>query len=87
MMIKRFFSAINKKVPIQITDLAWNKISDIVKNSNSKVMVLFASSGGCNGFNYNLKLLENYDDDLTNSKIKPTLLENNNCKVYIDPLS
>ncbi len=87
MMIKRFFSAINKKVPIQITDLAWNKINDIVKNSNSKGMVLFASSGGCNGFNYNLKLLENYSDDLTDSKMKPTLLENNDCKVYIDPLS
>ena len=47
--------------------------------------------GGCSGFNYNLKLLEKhnfnnlYGTDMKDSKIKPTIIEKNNIKIFVDP--
>tara|TARA_B110000285_G_C15104188_1_gene606918 strand:- start:741 stop:1145 length:405 start_codon:yes stop_codon:yes gene_type:complete len=87
-MIKRFYSNIRKS-PINITNNAWEKIREISKKSNNKYGFLFyVNSGGCNGFNYNLELLdkENYDE-LENSKIKQTIIYECDTKVYIDQRS
>ena len=44
---------------IRITQNAWSKIRDIItKSKNEYGFVYFTSSGGCNGFNFELDLLE-----------------------------
>ena len=46
-----------KKVGIQVTVNAWQKISEIMKQSKNKYGLLFSSSsGGCSGFNFELGL-------------------------------
>jgi iron-sulfur cluster assembly protein len=86
-MFRRFYSSVIKP-PVIISNNAWGKIRDIIKNSNNDYGFLFyASSGGCNGFNYKLELLdEDTHNELEDSSIKPNMIfdyENN--KVYIDP--
>ena len=88
-MIKRFLST-NSKFPIVITNNAWDKIKNILDTSKNIYGFLFyASSGGCNGFNYNLELLDkNTFNELNESKIKPSIINDDyNNKVYIDPTS
>ena len=87
-MIKRFLST-NSKFPIVITNNAWIKIRNILTSSENHYGFLFyASSGGCNGFNYNLELLdENTFNELNESKINLTINDDYNNKVYIDPAS
>lgn len=88
-MFRRFYSNISKP-PVIITNKAWIKIRDILNNSKNEYGFLFyASSGGCNGFNYNLELLDKKThNELEESSIKPNMIfdyEYN--KVYIDPRS
>ena len=89
-MIKRLFSTI-KNYPIIITDDAWSKMSEILIKQNSKSLLLSASSGGCNGFNYELNLLNNVDhNNFINNyegSNKPTEIKNKNTIILIDPLS
>ena len=88
-MFRRFLSSTAKPI-IVITDNAWFKIRDILKKSQNDYGFLFyASSGGCNGFNYNLELLDKETfNDLNNSKFKPNLIcDSNENKVFIDPKS
>lgn len=71
---------------IKITNNAWKKIYDISQRSNNNKLLFGATSGGCNGFNFNLKLMKN-EDYLDIKNMKPNFLENNNIKVFIDPFS
>jgi len=80
-MLKRFFST---KTSINVTSNAWNKINDILHKSNNSFMVFSASSGGCNGFNYNLELI---DDNTYNKMFKNQKVPIINNKIHIDPLS
>ena len=43
--------------------------------------------GGCNGFNYDLKLRNDEQIQHTFGKIKPTVIERNDSKLFIDPMS
>ena len=43
---------------ITITDTACIKIKDILKKTQSDIFMLSAKSGGCNGYNYKLDLLD-----------------------------
>ena len=87
-MISRFFSSMSIKFPIQVTNEAWNKIESIMKQSSNNIGFIFsASSGGCNGFNYNLNLLDDNKFEKLNNKLKLSYVNNNNTKIYIDPLS
>ena len=71
---------------IKITNNAWKKIYDITLKSNNNKFLFGVTSGGCNGFNFNLKLMEH--EDLKEIKnMKPNYLENNDVKVFIDPFS
>ena len=71
---------------INITNNAWKKINAIALKSNNNKLLFSVNSGGCNGFNFNLKLLENNEyNDL--KKLKPNILSNNNVNIYIDPVS
>ena len=72
---------------VNITSTAWKKMGHIILKSNNKYGFLFgATSGGCNGFNFNLNLLEkNEFNELI--KLKPNIIKNDNIKLYIDPFS
>lgn len=79
--MKRFYSSLNR-FPIIVTNSAWNKMYDILKIKKYKGFIFSAKSGGCNGFNYNLDILDNkgeYDSYTT--------IKNNNVKILIDPIS
>ena len=85
-MIKRLFTT-NIKYPISVTSEAWRKMTSIIETQEKDIFgfVFSASSGGCNGFNYNLKLLNN--DDYNKFSKRLSVMEENNTKLVIDPLS
>ena len=88
-MFRRFYSSIVKP-SIIITDNAWIKIRNILGSSeNHHGFLFYASSGGCNGFNFNLDLLNKEKiKEIENSKLKYNqIFDNENNKVYIDPYS
>jgi iron-sulfur cluster assembly accessory protein len=73
---------------IKVTTNAWKKITDILKKSNNNIGFIYsASSGGCNGFNFELNLLnkENHKQIINNKFY--TVLNNKDSKIYVDPLS
>ncbi len=76
----------NKNI-INVTKKAFEKMNIILQKSNNHKGFLFGiSSGGCNGFNFNLNLIT--DDELKKiEKMKPSIIEDNNVKVYIDPIA
>ena len=44
---------------IRVTKNAWNKMSRILSSTGNKYGFIYsASSGGCNGFNFELNLLD-----------------------------
>lgn len=85
--MKRFLSTLNK-FPINVSNSAWSKMKEIISTQNAESFLFTATSGGCNGFNYKLQLLnkEKYDLYFNNQKIKPTKMENNDVKILIDPM-
>lgn len=84
-MIRRFLSTLNR-APIQVTDKAWKKIDNILTQRSQHLFYFSATSGGCNGFNYDLSLMEMHDYfDMTERLKIFTLLENNNSKILVDP--
>lgn len=89
-MIKRVFSTINYS-PIIVTNNAWNKIIQICKTQKIERFIFSATSGGCNGFNYKLRLLNDIEYEniynIQSNKIKPTILKKNNIELLIDPTS
>lgn len=81
--MNRLFSTFNK-VPVTITNNAWKKMDSILKKTDSYCFLFSATGGGCNGFNYNLESINKNKFD----EIKYTsLIENNNVKFIIDPMS
>ena len=73
---------------IQITKNAWKKMFQILQQTNHNRGFLYsASSGGCNGFNFELNLLEKkLHNEITQKKFY-TMLQNDSTKVYVDPVS
>ena len=88
-MLPRFFSSNILKAPIQVTNNAWSKIDTIMNKSKNNIGFLFSiSSGGCNGFNYNLNLLESDElNELNKDKLKMSYVESNNLRIYIEQKS
>ncbi|MBF76253.1 hypothetical protein CMK20_18995 [Candidatus Poribacteria bacterium] len=73
---------------IKVTKNAWRKIDTILKTSNNKLGFLYsASSGGCNGFNFELNLIKKVQYEEIIKKKYYTVLSNNDSKLYVDPLS
>lgn len=72
---------------INITQSAFKKMDTILKKSNNNIGFIFGvTSGGCNGFNFNLNLMTN--DELKKiSKMKPNVVEDKDVKVYVDPIA
>ena len=76
--------------PIKVTDNAWNKIGNILKiQSNNWGFLFSAEGGGCGGFNYSFKTIDydKYNKIFDKSKIKPSIINNDNNKIIIDPYS
>ena len=73
---------------ILVTKNAWMKMSQIMNVSKNKYGFIYsASSGGCNGFNFELNLLEkNMYEDIIRQKFY-TVLNDNSTKIYVDPIS
>ena len=72
---------------INITKNAWTKLSSILNKSNNKNGFIFGvTSGGCNGFNFDLRLIENKEMEKM-EKLKASTLEFKETKLYIEPLS
>ena len=78
---------------IQITKNAWTKIREILHVTKNKYgMVYSASSGGCNGFNFELDLLtEELHKQINENRFLTILTDpeggTKDKKVYIDPIS
>ena len=71
---------------INVTKTAWKKINSICKKSNNNNFLFSVTSGGCNGFNFNLNLL--HDNEYKKIiKNKPSIISNENTNIYIEPLS
>ena len=85
-MLAKFKNQKLQQPIIQITTSAWEKIFDILKTEKYKNMFFSASTGGCNGSNFNLSILDNEIYDEIYNK-KPTILTNNEYNVYVDPVS
>ena len=82
-MSKKFLSYLPKS-PITITENAWNKMTEILKNNNY-AFLFSAKGGGCNGFNYNLNTIDKkVFEKLSTEKILPTILNNNDTKLIIE---
>ena len=57
-------------IGISITKNAWSKIKHIIQISHNNLGFIFsASSGGCNGFNFNLKLLDQQTFNEINDRV------------------
>ena len=84
----RFLHKLSKPA-IYVTNNAWKKMENIIKISKNPLGFIFhASSGGCNGFNFKLELLDRERYDEINSKY-PMILQDNSfdVKLYVDPMS
>jgi len=72
---------------INVTANAWKKMGSIIQKSNNKNGFIFgANSGGCNGFNFDLRLIES-EEKQEIMKMKPSILKNDDVNLYIEPLS
>lgn len=77
------------KVGIYVTRNAWNKMERIIQVSrNSLGFIYQVSSCGCNGFNFQLSLLDGETYDKIKKK-QTMVLQNNTMgvKLYVDPKS
>jgi len=76
------------KTNILVTKNAWIKMTSILnKSTNNNGFIYSASSGGCNGFNFVLELLnENVYNTIIKNKFL-TVLNDNDTKLYVDPMS
>ena len=74
--------------PINVTLKAWLKMSDIINKSKMNYGFLYScSSGGCNGFNFELNLLEKDMYKQITQKKFYTVLNEGDTQLYIDPMS
>ena len=73
---------------ISVTKSAWSKMKNILKISNNKLGFLYtATSGGCNGFNFSLKMIDSQThEDIIRSKYH-TVLKHHDTHLYVDPSS
>ena len=78
----------NRINPINVTKNAWKQITKVIRITENRYGFLYsASSGGCNGFNFELDLLDKKTyQKITNNKFH-TVLNDGPSKLYVDPIS
>ena len=78
---------------ILITQNAWRKMRDVLLKSNNNLGFIYsASSGGCNGFNFELNLIQRKEyDNIVKQKFYSVLTDEvitgPPTNLYIDPIS
>jgi len=79
---------------IRITQNAWAKMRDIIfKSKHNLGFIYSASSGGCNGFNFELNIIQKKEyDNIVKQKFYSVLTDeskdtNETTNLYIDPIS
>jgi len=78
------------RAPLSITNSAWDKMNYIVNKEKGMSFLFSASSGGCNGFNYNLTLLpeKEYQKIIDDAgRIPPILMNQGEVNLIVDPVS
>ena len=78
----------NRINPINVTKNAWKQMTKVIQITENQYGFLYsASSGGCNGFNFELDLLdkETYQK-IINNKFH-TVINDESSKLYVDPIS
>lgn len=70
----------------RVTSRAFKKIGQLTKKINCDGFIFSASSGGCNGFNYDLKPAFKIDiNELKNPQVIKS--DDSKTKIYLDPHS
>ena len=73
---------------IQVTRNAWRKMSNILQSTKNPYGFIYsASSGGCNGFNFELNLLEKDMYKQIKKKKFYTVINEGDTQLYVDPMS
>ena len=73
---------------IQVTRNAWRKMSNILQSTKNPYGFIYsASSGGCNGFNFELNLLEKNMYKQIKKKKFYTVINEGDTQLYVDPMS
>jgi len=67
---------------VQVSKLAWKKMGSILQSTPSSGFLFQVISGGCNGFNFNLSLLDSHTLSTLNN---PARVSSNNIHLYVDP--
>ena len=66
-------------------------MKEINETQKDQTFLFSATSGGCNGFNYNFSLIskDEYKKIINTdcNKLKPTIIRQNNIKLLVDPKS
>ena len=65
---------------IKITEKAKTKLLNLILNNKGNSAFLYLKGGGCNGFSYKFKILNNYDKI---NKLDEKFKLNNNNNLYI----
>ena len=73
---------------INVTKNAWKQMKKVIRITENQYGFLYsASSGGCNGFNFELDLLDKETHQkITNHKFH-TVINDKSSKLYVDPIS
>ena len=73
---------------IHVTKSAWNKMLKVIKLTKSQYGFIYsASSGGCNGINFELDLLKKDRYEEIIKQRFHNVLKYGDAKLYIDPIS
>ena len=77
------------RFPIIITKPAWKKMSEVLTNTNHYAFLFSAQGGGCNGFNYILKAVNETEitEIVSGSSFAPTTYSHKEHYLYVDPMS
>ena len=77
------------RFPIIITRPAWSKMIQVLKDTNQYAFLFSAKGGGCNGFNYTLKAMNEMEITtiFADSTIPPTTYSHDDHLLYVDPVS
>jgi iron-sulfur cluster assembly protein len=67
--------------PISVTDRAWIRMSEIIRNTDYIGFLFSIDGGGCNGFNYSMELSK--ENQFKNASV----IEKNSTKIIIEPSS
>lgn len=77
------------RYPIIITKQAWKKMNQVLKDTNQYAFLFSAQGGGCNGFNYSLKTMQEAEltQILGDTNVPPTTLTHQGNHLFVDPMS